>query len=144
MNRAALLDSLPPAARAMCYFKYIDAADAFISWCDGLTPSQARSRARNAARPMGSSWPDRACVVSLQDIDFQGENQDDPLEILLAREAAAAALAARDAGQRLALAAARETDTAQLADMFKITQRRAQQIKAKKIDEAEAGQGVLV
>lgn len=143
MTPAAIRAALPPEARKYLS-RYIDPAEAFISLRDGLTQKQARSRARNLARPLGSSWPDRAPVVSLQDLDLHGENQGGPLEILLAREAASAALTAPAAARRLAVCEAGEIDTAQLADMFKITQRRAQQIKAKKIDEAEAGrQGVL-
>ena len=131
--RAALIAALPREAQSMCQNGYIDPADAFISWASGLTPAQAASRARNARRRMGTSWPDRCAV---DDIDLEGVSSEssisfsDPIAILLAKEAAESALAAPDAALRLRQADLTDADTAKLADVFRFTQRRAQQIKS--------------
>lgn len=148
MNRAALLDSLPPAARAMCDFKYIDAADAFLAWADGLTPAQARSRARNAARAGGNwSWPDR---VDFYSIDSAETTQTcclhgaDPFDLIAARQAAESALAAPQAQAELHRDDLQNLDTRRTADVFRLTRRRAQQLKAQRLALAQAGQGVLI
>lgn len=140
--RAALIAALPREAQSMCQNGYIDPADAFISWATGLTPAQARSRARNSARSLGQGWPDRAALCDTEAIEFSGVFGDDPLQILLACEAAESALAARDAAKRLRLRLAdlTDADTAKLADVFHLTKRRAQQIKAAALAAAGAGQ----
>lgn len=143
MTPARLVAALPPAA-SQYLSKYIDPGDAYIAACEGLFTKQARSRARNARRSMGSSWPDRLPAGVLIDPEEWHEIQHshgfhalDPLEILLAAEAAAEALAAPGAAGRLTQADIHETDTSAMSDVFKITQRRAQQIKAQR--EVQAG-----
>lgn len=134
-----LVAALPPVARSYLS-KHIDPADAWIASAEGLFKKQARSRARNAARSLGSSWPDRLPGTALIDPSEVAEIRHScglhalaPDEILEGLEAVAAALARKDAASLLAQASAREIDTAQLADVSKITQRRAQQIKARRV-----------
>ena len=140
IQRATLIQVLPPGAQALAAAARLDAADALIGFHDGLTPAQAASRARNARRGLGQSWPDRAALCDTEAIDFSGVFGDDPLQILLAREAAESALSARDAAKRLRLADLTDADTAKLADAFRLTKRRAQQIKAEALAAVEAGQ----
>lgn len=146
MNRAALLDALPPAARAMCDFEYIDAADAFLAWADGLTPAQARSRARNAARAGGNwSWPDRVDFYSLdcaETTQSSGLHGADPLDLIAARQAAESALAGPQTQAELHRDDLQNMDTRRAADVFRLTQRRMQQIKKNSLNQAEI-QGVL-
>lgn len=144
MNRAALIQALPPAARAMCRSKYIDPADAFIAHTLGKTPEQARSKARNARRSFGQSWPDHLPAHALLDpaelLEIQhscGLHALAPDEILEAVEAATAAIGGDDAARLLAQADLREVDTKALAAVSRVTQRRAQQIKREKVDLAE-------
>ncbi|MCE1162416.1 MAG: hypothetical protein LWW81_15790 [Rhodocyclales bacterium] len=144
ISRATLIAALPPAARAMCDDKYIDPAAAFIAWSEGLTMEEARSRARNAARSFGSSWPDHTPALDVHDLreikHSWGVHVADGLAELEAIEAAASALAAPDAGMRLRLADLREADTASMANEFKLTLRRAQQLKQAAVAAREAGQ----
>ncbi|MGE0107962.1 MAG: hypothetical protein AB7S53_13430 [Thiomonas sp.] len=138
--RAALLAALPPAAQALASAARLDAADAYIAHACGLTAAQAASRARNAARSLGQSWPDRVPVYDVETIDFSGIFDADPMAILLAIEAAEAAIAAPGAAQRLSAAAVTEVDTDALARRDGITRRRAQQIKKATLAEVESGQ----
>jgi hypothetical protein len=143
MNRASLFAALPPAAQSMCDFEYIDAADAFLAWADGLNEAQARSRARNAARAGGWSWPDRVdfCSVALAESKHSsGLYGADPALLIEAIEAASAALACPKAKADLHRADLRNMDTRQASDMFRLTQRRVQQLKAQRLALAQAGQ----
>lgn len=143
MNRAALIQALPPGAQALAAAARLDAADALIAFHDGLTPSQAASRARNARRSFGQSWPDRAPLVDLQWVDFDGVLEADPLDHLLAEEAVAEALSRPDAARRLWLDDLQAADTSSMADVFNLTRRRAQQIKKAALQATEAGQADL-
>lgn len=138
--RATLESALPAQARKYLG-KYIDPADAFLFWSEGLTPQQARSRARNSARSLGSSWPDHlpAHAIIKHEEAFEVQQQCglhgvSPLEILEAVEAAEMALGGQDAALRLAAAAAREVDARAHSLACGITQRRAQQIKKSRVD----------
>lgn len=151
MNRAALIAALPPAAQALCYAAHIDAADAFLAHHDGLTPKQAASRARNEARSLGKSWPDRlpasAIVDHCEALEIQqncGLYGADPLDLLIAKEAATAACAAEDAAAVAVAADWAEADSRALADVFKLTRRRVQQIKKRQALAVAQGQGVLL
>lgn len=69
----ACIAELSPAARQLlheCHAEggYIDPADAWLAQAEGKTQTQARSAARNAARPLGSSWQPhpRRCVGRCQ------------------------------------------------------------------------------
>lgn len=136
MKPDQLVAALPENARAI-YFEsrgWLDAADAFIASVDGLTPRQARSRARNTARNLGASWPERYEYHSIDDPEARSVADrslfgSDPALLYEAREAAALALAARDAARRLAEADLAEQDTAALAARRGVTRRRAQQIR---------------
>ncbi len=148
MTRARMLEALPPSARAMVDLKYIDPADAYIAHATGKTEEQARSRARNAARPLGSSWPDRLAKSALVDVKDWRETQHlcgllgtDPALLVEAEEAAAAALDDPEAHQELALADLREADARDMADVFRITQSRAQKIKKERVDLTEMQRG---
>lgn len=135
MKPEQLAAALPEEARAI-YFEargWLDAADAFLSAADGLTPAQARSRARNTARNLGASWPERYEYNSIDDPEARSVADrslfgSDPALLYEAREAAALALAARNAALRLAQADLDELDTASLAARLRVTRRRAQQI----------------
>jgi hypothetical protein len=141
-----MLEALPAAARAMVDNKYIDPAAGFLAMNDGLTLEEACSRARNEARSLGSSWPDKlwsGALVDAEEIQKNLENHGiwgaDPLQILEAVEAAACAIkAVQDDKTRARAAAAeiREADTHELATVFGVTQRRAQQIKKKQLEDA--------
>lgn len=142
-----LVSALPENARAI-YFEargWLDPADAFIAAADGLTPAQARSRARNGARNLGASWPDRYEYHSIDEpeVRFVADRSffgSDPALICQARQSAELALAARDAARRLAEADLDEQDTAALAARRGITRRRAQQIRRAARLAAAAGQ----
>lgn len=111
-----------------------------------MTLEKARERARNAARSLGSSWPDTLPATARIDPEDPEETQQnrglyglDPLEMLAALDAAAEAIDAAQADKtraRLIAAALREADTRQIADVFSVTHRRAQQIKKKQIEDA--------
>lgn len=138
-----LVAALGPVARSYLS-KYVDPADAWLAAQDGLFTKQARSRARNAARSLGSSWPDRLPVSTLIDPSDLLETQQEcgfhalaPDAILEAVEAGIAALGGADAARLLAQADACEVDTRALADMSRLTQRRARQIKARRVALAE-------
>ncbi len=142
MNRAALLAALPQAARP--YLGHgVDPAGAWLAWHDGLTPAQARSQARNSARCLGSSWPDRLPPGALIELADAPQAGGDPLTLLVAEEAARAALVEGAAPARLAVADSLDLDTRRLADMHRLTRRRAQQLKAQRVALA-ACQGVLL
>lgn len=151
MKPDQLVAALPENARAI-YFEsrgWLDAADAFIAAADGLTPARARSRARNAARNLGASWPDRYEYHSIDDREVRSVADrsffgSDPGLIFEARQSAELALAARDAARRLAEADLGELDTADLAARRGITRRRAQQIRRAAILAAAAGQESLL
>lgn len=141
-----LVAALPPVARSYLS-KHIDPADAWIASAEGLLKKQARSRARNAARSLGSSWPDRLPGTALIDPSEVAEIQAScglhaipPDEILEAIEVAGAVLAREGAAWMLAQVDVEEIDTALLADVSKITRRRAQQLKSKRLALAQAGQ----
>lgn len=141
--RAALAASLPQAAQAFLS-PHIDPADAFISWHAGLTPAQARSRARNSARGLGTSWPDRLPHGALIDPKEIAEIQQQcglralsPDEIIEAVEQAEAVLGGPEAALRLAQADTREVDTLALSKGCGISRRRAQQIKKARGDLAK-------
>lgn len=135
MNRARMLEALNPTARGMVG-EYLDPADAWLAQHDGLTASQANSRARNARR-LGRKWPDAAAAafVLLDVGDCENLVQPSgffgicPLQILEAIEAAAAALDADDASKKLEEAGLVETCTLRAGRALGITNRRAQQIK---------------
>jgi len=143
MTPARLLAALPSAAQALAAAACLDPAAAFLAAHDGLTAEQARSRARNVRRSLGSSWPDRVPLCGLEDLDFAGIFTADPLDALLAAEAVQAALDAPGSEQRLAAAALRDIDTRQLADRDHITMRRVQQLRAQVLTLCEAGQLAL-
>jgi hypothetical protein len=141
-----MLEALSPAARAMVDFKYIDPAEAFLAEHDGLTVKKARQRARNAARSLGSSWPGTLAATARIDPEDPEETQQNrglyglgPLEMLAALDAVAEAIDAAQEDKtraRLIAAALREAETRQIADVFHVTQRRAQQIKKKQVEDA--------
>lgn len=149
MSPRHLAAALPPQA-AKYLSRYIDPADAFIAACDGLSVRRAHSLARNAARSFGPSWPDRfpspppnhdpdgtdAAAAALENVQTHSLRQVDPLGILCAIETAIEALEAPGAGARMRQADLDEIDTAAMADMFGMTQRRAQQIKKAQIEMA--------
>jgi len=142
--------ALPPAA-AKYLGSYIGPADAFIAYMDGLTVAQARSRARNAARSFGSSWPDRMPSGALVDPTEMRETQRmcgprgvDPFDFLCAIEAAREVMEADGAAQRLRMADMADADTRDMSDMFRLTQRLAQQVLAARRRALDAGQGVLL
>lgn len=131
----------------MCDFEYIDAADAFLAWADGLTPAQARSRARNAARAGGNwSWPDRVDFYSLDRIETtqsSGLHGADPLDLIAARQAAESALAEPETQAAMHRDDLQNLDTRRAADVLKITQRRVQQLRRERL-RFLARQGVLL
>ncbi|OZB71356.1 MULTISPECIES: hypothetical protein [unclassified Thiomonas] len=145
MNRARMLEALSPAARARVG-EYIDPADAWLAEREGISQKKARNRARNLERSLGKSWPDtlpdRARVDpedSRNTQQAQGFYGLDPLEMLAALEAVAEAIAAAQEDKtraRFIAAALREAETRQIADVFHVTQRRAQQIKKKQVEDA--------
>jgi hypothetical protein len=122
-----------PGGAAKYLSEYIDPADAFIAWHDGLTVKQAHSKVRNAARSFGASWPDRL-PMRADCPDLQAQWAADPLDVLCAIQAAEDALGADGAGDALHAASIAEADTRHMADMFGLTQRRAQQIKKQQIE----------
>jgi hypothetical protein len=132
--------------RAAAYLsRYIDPADAFLAHHDGLTVEQAHSHARNAARPLGTSWPDRIQTGDLVDPDDLLESLQacglygaDPREIIEVCERVQARLDAANAPQTLLAADWRDADPAALADLFRVTQRRAQQIVKKALEQGGA------
>uniref|UniRef100_D5X4Y6 ATPase central domain-containing protein n=1 Tax=Thiomonas intermedia (strain K12) TaxID=75379 RepID=D5X4Y6_THIK1 len=137
MTPAALIAALPPAARPYIAAG-LDPAAAYIALHDGLTVRQARSRARNDARSLGASWPDRLPAAALADApDLENLPAADPLEMQQAVDAALAALAAPGAAAALHRADLAECDTAAHAAACGITQRRAQQIRREHLDLAE-------
>ncbi|MFZ5489639.1 MAG: hypothetical protein ACOY44_07685 [Pseudomonadota bacterium] len=145
MNRARMLKALSPAALARVG-KYIDPADAWLAEREGISKKKARQRARNAERVLGKTWPGWMPASALIDPEDPEETQQnrglyglDPLEMLVALEAVAEAIDAAQADKtraRLIAAALREADTRQIADVFSVTHRRAQQIKKKQIEDA--------
>ncbi|MEL5849560.1 MAG: hypothetical protein U7M05_09385 [Candidatus Igneacidithiobacillus chanchocoensis] len=145
MNRARMLEALSPAARARVG-EYIDPADAWLAEREGISQKKARNRARNLERSLGKSWPDRLPASALIDpgdpqaaLQGQGLYGLDPAEILEALEAVTEAIKAAQADKtraRMLAAILRETDTRELADVFHVTQRRAQQIKKKQLEDA--------
>ncbi|MGE0069139.1 MAG: hypothetical protein AB7S67_02815 [Thiomonas sp.] len=137
-----MVAALGPVARSYLS-KYIDPADAWLAEQEGLFHKQARSRARNAARCLGGSWPDRLPAGALIDPAEAAETQHScgfhalaPDQILEALEAGIAALGGADGARMLAQADAREVDTRALADMSGLTQRRARQIKSLRVARA--------
>lgn len=146
MNRARMLEALSPIARAMVDGKYIDEAEAWLAERDGLDYEKACQRARNAERSLGSSWPDILPHGARGDLEDSLNTQPsqslyglDPLQILDAVEAVAEAIDAAKADKTRARAAAaeiREADTRQMAEALGLTQRRAQQIKKKQLENA--------
>ena len=98
--------------------QYVDAADAFLANSAKLTPKQAKSRARNAARCLGKSWPDRMPDGALVDVDDPLETPSssgiygaDPMVLIAAIEAAQAVFDAGLAGSLLLKADLQEADT---------------------------------
>lgn len=141
--RVRLEAALSPVAQAFLS-KFIDPAEAWLAEHDGLTPAQARSRARNAARSLGKSWPDHLPPSALIDPAEALEIQQkcglyglSPLEILEAVEQAEMALGGPAAALRLAAADVRDVDTQAMSAACGITRRRAQQIKRERVDLAE-------
>lgn len=145
MARAAMMEALSPAARARVG-EYIDPADAWLAEREGISQKKARNRARNLERSLGKSWPDRLPAGALIDPEDPEETQQnrglyglDPVEILEALEAVTEAIKAAQADKtraRMLAAILREADTRKLADAFGLTQRRAQQIKKKQLEDA--------
>lgn len=133
-HSARLAAALPPQA-ALYLSQYIDPADAFIAFCDGLTVKQAHSRARNLARRFGSSWPDRL-PARAECLDLPAVWAADPAAILEAREALEEALDNPNCLMEFAQADAREISTRELATASGITQRRARQIKSLRVARA--------
>ena len=134
---ARLAAALPPEAQQLHRDArgWLDAADAFIAAVEGLTAAQACSRARNVER-WGNHWPDRPAFAD----PTTTSTADDPLAVIEAAEAVAAALRAADAQPRLARAEADEIDTQQLARQLRVTRRRAQQLRSEAIELARRGQ----
>lgn len=144
MTPRTLAAALPPKA-ARYLSRYIDPAAAFLAYHDGLTVGQAHSRARNAARSLGTSWPDRMAAGDLIDpiellecLQECGLYGADPSEILEDCERVQAWIDAADAPQRLLLADWRDADTRALADVLHVTQRRAQQIVKRALEQGGA------
>ena len=99
--------------------RYLDAADAFIANAKKLTPKQAESRARNAARCLGKSWPDRLPAGARVDVDDPIETPRssgifgaDPMVLIAAIEAAQAVFDADLATSLLLTADIQEANTA--------------------------------
>ena len=142
-SRCALILALPSAARSMCLSAHIEPAEAWIAHATGQTESKARSMARNARRDGGASWPDRlpenARIDHVELLEMQmasGFHGLDPADFLADLEAALAATEAADAPQRALKASWANAPTAEMADVFNLTQRQAQSIKRKKVTEA--------
>lgn len=68
----------------------------------------------------------------------------DPFDFLCAIEAAREVMEADGAAQRLRMADMADADTRDMSDMFRLTQRRAQQVLAARRRALDAGQGVLL
>lgn len=144
----ALVEALPAAARAIFEAGggFLDPADAFLAAADGLTPKQARSRARNDARWLGGSFPDqlppgaRADVAEVSGLAGGGQlHFMDPQEIVALLE-----LCAR-APQRAARGYGLEDDwrEASLADLARRhgrTLRTAQLARLRALDAIARGQ----
>lgn len=101
-----MVEALPPGACAIyaAAVGRLDPADSYIAWADGLTPTQARSRARNANRSFGTSWPDHlqghdvTDLAEANEIQHQcGLHSTNPLDLLEALESVHRAMTARDA-----------------------------------------------
>lgn len=139
---AAMAAALPAAAQQLLRAAggHLDAAAAFIASAGGLSVSLACSRERNGRR-WGPHWPDRPVFSDLP--TATSTTAADPLAILEAVEAGAAALCADDAAARLAAADTAELDTAELARQLRVTLRRAQQLKKEKMEAARRGQAGL-
>lgn len=134
--------SLPQEARQYLN-KYIDPADAFLAWTDGLTQKQARSRARNAARALGSSWPDRLPTTAIDDCEvLQSHQVEDPAALLEALEIASSVHREEleAAGVAALLDSISHAPGADLARNLGLTHRRGQQIRAAQRRALEAGQ----
>lgn len=147
MTPNRLSAALPPPARAIFLEAEgrLDPAEAYLASADDLSLDQARSRARNARRGFGRSWPDSYQFCSIDDPEVQrlvdhSLTGSDPLALLLAAEAAADALAAPDAAERLAAADVADLDTAAAALAWGVTRRRAQQLRSQRLAAARAGQ----
>ncbi len=137
--------------------QYVDAADAFLANSAKLTQKQAESRARNAARCLGKSWPDRMPAGALVDVDDPLETPSssgvfgaDPAALIAALEAAEAVFDAGLAGEALLTADLCEADTAAHARACGVGLRMAQislkaQLEARKVQldlfEAEEDEG---
>ena len=109
--------SLP--AGAVRVNQYVDAADAWLANATKLSPKQAKSRARNAERSLGTSWPDRMPAGALVDVDDPLETPRslgvygaDPCELIAAIEAAEAVFDADLAAAALLTADLNDADTA--------------------------------
>ena len=143
-SRSALILALPSAARSMCLCGHIDPAEAWIAHAQGQSESKARSKARNDQRDGGASWPDRlpenARIDHSELLEIQhswGLCGTDPAEFLADLEAALAAAGAENAPQRALRASWAGASTSDMADVFGLTQRQAQNIKRKKVTEAD-------
>ena len=130
--------SLP--AGAVRVNQYVDAADAWLANATKLSPKQAKSRARNAERSLGTSWPDRMPAGALVDVDDPLETPRslgvygaDPCELIAAIEAAEAVFDADLAAAALLTADLNDADTAAHAKACGVGLRMAQiSIKAQK------------
>lgn len=147
LTPSILAAALPPDAREIFdqASGRLDAAEAFLAAACGLTARQARSRARNARRPFGESWPDFLPATALVGAEvaaaLAGEalHHAEPDALLAAAEAAAAALEAPGAGARLHLADWRDLDAAELADRLGVGLRRAHQVRHERLTQADPG-----
>ncbi len=135
------------AERGCKMMKYApDPADLFIATATCQPISRVcRPEIDIQKRVGGSSFPLRFVAAGDEEIvprDYATGSifDNDPLNILLAIEAAESAIEASDFFQRLEIADYWEIDTSIIAGKNKITRRRAQQIKAQKIALADAGQ----
>ena len=143
-SRSSLILALPSAARSMCLSGHIDPTEAWIAHAQGLSESKARSKARNDHRDGGTSWPDRlaedARIDHAEFMEIQhscGLRGTDPCEFLADLEAALEAAGAENAPQRALHASWAGASTAEMADVFGLTQRQAQNIKRKKVTEED-------
>jgi len=123
-----------------------DLADQFIAQATGQPLSKVcRPQIDIQKRVGGSSFPLRFVAAGDETVipaNYAAESifDNDPLNILLAVEAAESAIEAADFFQRLEIADYWEIDTSIISGKNKITRRRAQQIKKQKVEMADAGQ----
>ncbi len=143
-SRAALILALPSAARSMCLSGHIDPAEAWVAHAQGLSESKARSKSRNDKRDGGVSWPDRlpenARIDHAEFMEIQdscGLRGTDPAEFLADLESALEAAGAQNAPQRALHASWAGASTSEMADVFGVTQRQAQNIKRKKVSASD-------